>query len=143
MRNPAIFFPVFALVAWTFAVLLLIPLVRARSALRREVAVDDFRFGESAVVPAYVSVPNRNYMNLLELPVLFYVVCLLLYLTAGVSTPVVGLAWAYVALRVVHSLIHLSYNNVLHRLTAFSLSNGALVVLWMLAAIRLSTAGAG
>jgi hypothetical protein len=143
MRNPAIFFPVFALVAWTFVVLLLIPLVRARSAVRREVALDDFKFGESAAVPAYVSVPNRNYMNLLELPVLFYVVCLLLYLTAGVSTLVVGLAWAYVALRVMHSLIHLSYNNVLHRLTAFSLSNGALVVLWVLAAIRLSTAGAG
>src|ERR1700741_2796335 len=34
---------------------------------------DDFKFGESPAVPGDVSIPNRNFMNLLELPVLFYV----------------------------------------------------------------------
>jgi hypothetical protein len=37
-------------------------------------------------VPPAVSIPNRNYMNLLELPMLFYVVCIVLYVTAGAST---------------------------------------------------------
>ena len=108
----------FALACWTLVVLLLIPLVRVRSALRREIRADDFKFGESAAVPGYVSIPNRNYMNLLELPMLFYVVCLLLYVTGGASTPTIALAWAYVVLRVVHSAIHLSYNHVIHRLAA-------------------------
>jgi hypothetical protein len=39
---------------------------------------------------------------------------------------------------VLHSVIHLSYNNVLHRLTAFSCSNAALVVLWVLAGLKVS-----
>jgi hypothetical protein len=138
MRNPAILFPMFALACWTLAVLLLIPLVRVRSALRREIRVDDFKHGESASVPPYVSIPNRNYMNLLELPLLFYVVCLLLYVTGGASSLTIGLAWAYVALRIVHSAIHLSYNHVLHRLTAFTLSNVALVLLWLSAGLHLA-----
>jgi hypothetical protein len=137
MRNLGIFYPVLALALWTFVVLMLIPLVRVRASLRREIGPDDFRLGESASVPAYVSLPNRNDMNLLELPTLFYVVCVLLYITAGVSSLAIGLAWAYMALRVAHSLVHVSYNNVLHRLTVFSLSNVALGILWVLAAVHL------
>jgi hypothetical protein len=137
MRNPAVLYPMLALAAWTFLVLMLIPVVRVHAGRRRQIIADDFKFGESASVPRYVSIPNRNYMNLLELPLLFYVVCLLLYVTAGASSLTINLAWAYVALRVVHSLIHLTYNRVLHRLAAFALSNVALVSLWVLAAAHL------
>jgi hypothetical protein len=132
MRNPAILYPLFALAAWTLLVLVLIPLVRVRSVRQREIAPDDFKHGESARVPANVTIPNRNYMNLLELPMLFYVVGILLYVTGGASHLVVAIAWAFVALRVVHSFIHLTYNHVLHRLAAFSLSNVALVLLWVM-----------
>ena len=133
-----ILYPVFALAAWTGIVLLLIPVVRVRSALAREIVANDFKYGESATVPSHVSIPNRNYMNLLEIPMLFYVVCLLLHLIGGGSSLAAGLAWTYVALRVVHSLIHPSYNDVIHRLTAFGLSNVALVCLWVLAGLRLA-----
>lgn len=134
MQNPDILYPVFALAAWTFLVLLLIPFYRIRAGRRREIRTDDFKYGESATVPGYVSIPNRNYMNLLELPVLFYVVCLLVLVTSSTTLNIVMLAWAYVALRIIHSLIHLSYNNVMHRLTAFALSNFALISLWIVAA---------
>jgi hypothetical protein len=140
MRNPAILYPMFALAAWTLVVLLLIPIARVRSARRREIVVDDFKYGESPAVPPAVSIPNRNYMNLLELPMLFYVVCIVLYMTAGASTTTIALAWAFVALRVVHSLIHLSYNHVVHRLAAFTASNVALVMLWMAAGFHLGAA---
>jgi hypothetical protein len=135
-------FPMFALAGWTALVLLLIPMVRIRSAVRREVVADDFRYGESAAVPSYVSLPNRNYMNLLELPMLFYVACLLLYVAAGASPLTIAVAWTYVALRVVHSAIHLSYNHVIHRLVAFATSNVVLLVLWVLAGIYVAH-GAG
>jgi len=137
MRNFAILHPMFALAAWTMIVLLIVPVVRIRAALRREVRAKDFRFGESAAVPGHVSLPNRNYMNLLELPMLFYVVCLILFVTAGANPVAVALAWAYVALRIVHSLIHLTYNHVIHRLTVFALSSTVLTVLWVLAALHL------
>lgn len=64
-------------------------------------------------------------MNLLELPVLFYVVGLMLYVTAGASSLVLALAWSYVALRILHSVIHLTYNKVVHRLAASAVSNAA------------------
>ena len=138
MRNPAILYPMFALAAWTLLILLLIPLARARSARRREIVIDDFKYGESPAVPPAVSIPNRNYMNLLELPMLFYVVCIVLYLTAGSSTTTIALAWAFVALRIGHSLIHLTYNRVMHRLTAFAISSTVLALLWVLAALHLA-----
>lgn len=136
MHNPAILFPVFALALWTVLVLMQIPIARFRSARRREIVADDLKCGESSSVPAHVSIPNRNYMNLLELPVLFYVACLLIYTTDVTSPTMIAVAWLYVGLRVVHSLIHLSYNDVLHRLAAFAASNLVLVVLWILAAIE-------
>lgn len=136
MQNPAILFPIFALAGWTALVLLLVPLYRIRAGRRREIVASDFKYGESAKVPPYVSIPNRNYMNLLELPVLFYVVCLMLYMSNGGSELAQALAWSFVVLRVVHSLIHLSYNNVMHRLAAFALSNAVLIALWLVAGIH-------
>jgi hypothetical protein len=136
MANPAILYPMFALVAWTVAVLLLIPFARIKAALRREVRVDDFKYGESAAVPPHVSLPNRNYMNLLELPMLFYVGCLLLHITGNPSGTAIGAAWTYVVLRMIHSGIHLSFNHVILRSAVFAASNFALVTLWILAALQ-------
>jgi hypothetical protein len=131
MPAARILFPMIALVALTFVVLLLVPYARFRAAARRRVTAADFLYGESANVPGDVSLPNRNLINLLELPVLFYVGCLALYVTDTVDTLALVLAWAYVSLRIVHSLIHLTYNNVFHRLGAFAASNVLLVALWV------------
>jgi hypothetical protein len=82
-------------------------------------------------VPGAVSLPNRNFMNLLELPMLFYVVCVGLYITLSVDAAAVALAWLYFALRVLHSLVHLTYNNVFHRLGAYAASTLVLGLLWV------------
>jgi hypothetical protein len=131
MAANQILFPMFALVSLTFGVLLMIPLARFRAASAGKVTAADFRLGESSNVPDEARLPNRNYMNLLELPVLFYVACLSLYVTHMVDATSVGIAWLYVTLRLTHSCIHLSYNNVIHRLSAFALSNVVLSVLWV------------
>jgi hypothetical protein len=131
MEAVRILYPMAALAGLTFVVLLLIPGARFRSAARGEVRARDFRYGESASVPGEVSLPNRNLMNLLELPVLFYVVCLAFYVTGTADARAVYLAWAYFALRAGHSLVHLTYNNVFHRLGVFAASNVVLVVLWL------------
>jgi hypothetical protein len=121
-----------ALALLTFNVLLFIPIRRFRAAFAGQVGPDDFKFGESARVPSNVAIPNRNYMNLTELPVLFYAICLMFYVTARTDMTVVWLAWAYVALRVVHSLIHMTTNNVIHRLSAFAISNFVLIAMWVM-----------
>ncbi len=140
MTQETIFLPVLALAALTFAVLGLIPMRRFRAAFAGQVTPADFATGESANVPAHVSLANRNYMNLLELPVLFYAVCVAFYVTHTVDALAVNLAWGYVALRALHSLIHLSYNNVIHRLSFFALSNFVLMALWVVFGLRVTGA---
>ena len=137
MQPNEIFPPVFALVGLTFVVLLMIPIARFRAAYAGRVTSADFRVGESDKVPEAARLPNRNYMNLLELPLLFYVACLTLYVTHTVDRTAVIVAWIYVALRALHSLIQLSYNKVLHRFAVFATSNVVLSVLWLRLALAL------
>ena len=101
-------------------------------ALRGEADIDQFAYGESGPLPEALILANRNYMNLLELPMLFYVVCVLTYITSVQSTWLVTLAWAYVVLRVLHSFVHLTYNHVLHRFALFATSNVILTLQWLL-----------
>ena len=130
MDKTSILFPMIALATLTFAVLLLIPVRRFRAGIAGQIRYDDFRYGESERVPPEVSIPNRNMMNLLELPMLFYVACLVYLVIGRVDEYALALAWLYVALRVVHSAIHVTYNCVPHRVIAFGLSNVVLVMFW-------------
>jgi hypothetical protein len=130
MDKTSILFPMVALATLTFAVLLLIPLRRFRAGFAGQVDADDFKYGESERVPPDVGIPNRNMMNLLELPVLFYVACLTYFVTERIDNGALTLAWAYVGLRVAHSAIHLTYNRVRHRLVVFAVSNVVLIMLW-------------
>ena len=70
-----------------------------------------------------------NFRNLFETPVLFYAAALTIYAVHLSSPLYVALAWGYVALRLVHSLIHCTYNKVMHRFKVY-VAGGA--VLWML-----------
>ena len=132
MLRVEILYPMCALAGLTGAVLLLIPLARFRAVAQGAVTARDFALGESARVPEATRIPNRNFMNLLEVPLLFYVVSLSLYVTDTATSTALALAWIYVALRAVHSAIHLTYNHVIHRLAAFATSNFVLVALWIL-----------
>lgn len=126
-----ILYPMGALALLTFIVLVFIPLRRFRAGFAGLIVPDDFKYGESARVPPDVSIPNRNYMNLTELPVLFYAACLMFYVTSRTDMTVLWLAWIYVAFRALHSLIHMTHNDVVHRLTAFTISNFFLGGMWL------------
>jgi hypothetical protein len=126
----SILFPMVALATLTFAALALIPVRRFRAGRAGQVSFDDFRYGESPRVPPDVAIPNRNMMNLLELPLLFYVACLTYFVTDRVNDVTLALAWTYVGLRIAHSAIHLTYNRVSHRLVVFAASNVVLVMFW-------------
>lgn len=131
MQQTAIFGPVIAVVSLTFAVLVVTGFKRFRAVFAGRVKAADFRYGETPNVPPDVALGNRNYMNLLEAPLLFYVLCLSLYTTGHVTAVTLSLAWVYVALRVLHSAIHLAYNRTLYRFSAFAASNVVLAALWL------------
>ena len=132
MPQDSIFMPMGALALLTFLVLILIPIRRFRAGFAGKIVPDDFKYGESRNVPGEVSIPNRAYMNLLEMPILFYVIYLMLFVSARVDQTFLYLAWVYVGLRVLHSLIHVTYNDVYHRLTVFALSNFVVGTMWTL-----------
>jgi hypothetical protein len=136
MHQDLIFAPMGALAFVTQAVLLLIPIRRFQAGAAGHVQSDDFKLGESARVPPHVALPNRAMMNLLELPMLFYVASLMFFVAGKVDGAVLAVAWFYVALRVVHSVIHLTYNRVMHRLIPFALSNLVLLVYWAMFFVR-------
>lgn len=138
MKQTAILWPVLALIVWTFLVLVQVPIRRFRAAFAGRVVASDFACGESAKVPSDVALPNRVFMNLVEVPLLFYVVCILFFVTANVAPLALSLAWLYFALRIVHSLVYLTYNHVVHRFAVFAASN--LVVLAMVGCLAVALA---
>ena len=84
---------------------------------------------------------SRNYHNLLEVPILFYVGCLVAYTADLVSQSLVSLAWTYVALRTLHTAIHVSYNRLWHRATVFVTSSLVLIGFWVVLGLALLAQG--
>ena len=74
--------------------------------------------------------PSDNFENLFEMPVLFYAAILTLVASGQGDLTFVAAAWAFVALRGVHSLIHCTYNRIVHRFAAYALSSLVLWAMW-------------
>ena len=84
-----------------------------------------------ALIPEDVSYPAYNLANLFELPVVFYALCLYLYVTGNVDQIYVAAAWVFFVLRVLHSIVHCTFNRVIVRFWLYALS--ALALWFMLA----------
>jgi hypothetical protein len=116
---------------------LLVAFVLGRMAFMRVTAVRnkevDFKFYRTyseGQEPESIRAITRHFINLFEMPVLFYVGVIMIYITQQVSYVLVGLAWAYVAIRLVHSAIHLGSNDVNLRFFAYFASAVVLLVMW-------------
>jgi hypothetical protein len=72
-----------------------------------------------------------NFRNLFEVPVLFFALAAIALATGYVPDWLVAGAWVFVVLRVMHSAVHCTYNNVWHRLALFLASFGVLVAMWI------------
>jgi hypothetical protein len=125
-----IIYPVFCLVILTFFMIAATGITRLVSVRRRQVHPRYYILMSGDTPPDYVQKIGRNMANLLEVPVLFYLLALLVILFEVNNRLLVDLAWLYVVLRLVHSIIHISYNNVPHRLIVFVLSVVTLMIMW-------------
>lgn len=121
MPQSAIFAPFFAAllltaIVWSYMYFRRIAFVRASGA-----DPEEFRSPEAlnALAPAEVSNPSDNLKNLFEIPVIFYALCLYLFVTGSVDGGYVAAAWTFVFFRGVHSLIHCTCNRVLWRFCAY------------------------
>jgi hypothetical protein len=92
--------------------------------------------------PPEVSAPSDNLKNLFELPTVFYAVVLYLYVTQQVDAVYVSAAWGFFLFRVLHSLVHCTFNFIPLRFVLYVISAGALWFMVLRAAMAaLITAG--
>jgi hypothetical protein len=132
MFYKPILIPLLAQVLLTFAVW--IYLFAGRIPEIRRKAIDPQRLQDRAA--AHLLLPDsanasNNLKNLFELPVLFYAAVLLSLVLMIQDPTLVRLAWGFVLLRIVHSAVHCTYNNVTHRFVAYALSSLFLLFMWI------------
>jgi len=123
--------PVLALVAWTFVMWLWMYATRIPAIRRARIDPQELaRTGSPLELPPEVSRVADNYNHLHEQPTMFYALALSAQLAGAADATSVGLAWSYVGLRVVHSLVQATANIILLRFAVFTL--GTLVLLALL-----------
>ena len=87
--------------------------------------------------PNHAAFVADNYNHLHEQPTIFYALALAAQLAGAADAANVGLAWAYVAVRVVHSLVQATKNVILLRFAVFALGSFVLMVLFVRTVIAL------
>jgi hypothetical protein len=139
LTNKPLLGPLVALNAWTFAIEALLYKRRTPALAKYNVTFDPetVKKQKAEKLPAFVQWPADNYNNLMEQPTQFYAVLLGLTLLDVKNKRTVSLAWAYVGLRLVHSLIHVSINYPVPRFAVFATSSFVLFGLTAEAAWKL------
>ena len=138
MTTTAIFWPVIAQVALTFVVTIRMYRVRIAEIRANRISPQSIANSRQAAEKLQDINASDNFRNLLELPVLFFAICPILYMTGNVTTLQLSLAWIFVALRCTHSFIHVTYNRVRHRFRAFFASMICVFAMWAVFAVRLA-----
>ncbi len=135
--QPMIGMMLLTAIVWTVLFAKRIPAMRAARLPAQTYTTPD---KTTDLLPESASYPSNNLKNLFELPVLFYALCLLLYVTGNVDETDVLAAWLFVGFRAMHSLIHVTINIVMARFLAYLAASLALWVLLLRAAIDILAA---
>lgn len=129
--------PVIALVLWSFFIWAWMYATRIPAIVKSRMRLDPQapRGEQMNQLPANVRWKADNYNHLMEQPTLFYAVALALAVAGDTTSLSLGLAWAYVGSRVVHSLIQALVNIIQLRFAVFFLSSLILLALAIRAAM--------
>ena len=144
MDHPSpnlILYPVFAMVLLVAIVLLRMRKMRFAAVRHGEVSVEYYRAFQEGEEPEPLRVVSRHFVNLFEMPVLFYVVVIFIHISHQVSYWLIGCAWTYVLFRYAHSYVHLTSNDVRIRVTLYFASAFVLSVMWASLLVQLLRAG--
>src|SRR5690349_7850192 len=135
MHSP-ILAPLIVLVLWSFVIWSWLYATRIPAIVKNKIALDPDRPKEEfhARLPAQVRWKADNYNHLMEQPTLFYAVALTLALIGEGVGLNAGLAWLYVALRIIHSLVQATVNIILLRFAIFMTASVVLLAMTVRAA---------
>ncbi|WP_353571212.1 MAPEG family protein [Candidatus Albibeggiatoa sp. nov. BB20] len=132
MEQNLILLPIFALVALTFGIGIWLGKLRFAAVKQGDLNPKYYELNQGDKAPDYLTKVSHNYDNLLALPILFYVIAILLFVTEQVEIVQIILAWVFVASRYIHSYIHTTHNNVRSRMKAFLFGVVILISMWCL-----------
>ncbi len=128
MNQAALLTPAFILILWTFTIFLIMAYGRfkyTKNPQKDAAHTKDLR----GLLPAWVERTSDNYNHLFEQPVAFYTITICIAIINNFDALIVQLAWAFVILRIIHSLVQLTFNMVLVRFLLFAA--GWLVIAYM------------
>ena len=112
--NTEIFLPMFGMMILSVSVFLFSPSIRLKEIyFNRSVEGEQHRhppFDKGSII---LRNAQRNLANLFEFPILFYVVCICIYITNNVDAYFVTLAYWFFYLRVIHSVYHVFFNHLI------------------------------
>jgi hypothetical protein len=134
MPHQEILHPVVALAVWTMIIWLWmyvtrIPAMQKIPGLNPNTMVGGIGADLDKVMPSKTQWIAHNYNHLHEAPTVFYAVAIVLALVGAGNGFNAEIAWAYVFLRVAHSLVQILWNRVVVRFAIFALSSIALIML--------------
>jgi hypothetical protein len=131
--------PVLALIGWTFVMWFWMYATRIPAIQRARIDMAELsRTGGKLELPPEVSRVADNYNHLHEQPTIFYALALAAQLGGAADAANVGVAWAYVATRIAHSLVQATRNVIPVRFAIFSLGSILLMILLLRTALRLA-----
>ena len=131
--------PVVVLIAWSIVMLAWMIVVRLPAMKKAGIDLGKARGGRpgalDGTIPDQAQWPAHNYIHLMEQPTLFYAVTLVLAIAGAGDGANATIAWAYVLLRIAHSIVQATSNIIRFRFALFALSSIALLALTLHAAM--------
>lgn len=137
MEQTAIFTPFLGMLLLTFVVWLFMYVKRLAYLTSNNIDAQELSTPDKVVnvIPESVNNPANNLKNLFELPVLFYAICLYLYVTQQVDTGYLYAAYIFFVFRAIHSVVQCTFNKVMVRFSVYSVASIALWVMVVRAAL--------
>lgn len=131
MNQTHIIYPLIAMFFLSSSLLLTLGLSRFFAIKRGKVSIRYYRTYNEGSQPEWLHLLGRHVQNHFEVPPLFYIGGILLFVTEQVTALTLYLAWVFFILRCAHSLIHLTINNVSYRFFCFGASLLVLGAIWL------------
>jgi len=125
-----IIYPLLSMIFLTLIVGVQLLYCNSKAVLKGKVNIESFRLFDSEI-PNHLKSVSQHYKNMFELPVLFYVLCILFIINDNYTDFDVIIAWGFVSFRFLHSLVRIPNQNVSLRFGLFIGSFVMLIIGWI------------
>jgi hypothetical protein len=140
MSSTLIFWPAFAQVIVTMAVMVAMGQARSASVRARKQSINDIAMNRPEDWDEQATKTANNFKNQFEMPVLFFAAIGFALAFRLVDPVLVGLAWLFVIARAVQTYIHIGDNQVPPRAIAYLVGVAAMLAMWIILAVRIGSA---